>query len=708
MTRYILIGGKRYEIEFDSSIGGGNYTIGPEASLPQDAIISGYPELVSVNANMYSGNSTNMSIGEIYNQLKITCDQDEIDTVISSPLEENDMISPYTGPQHYADELIAFGEGDRALKAFISLLKTGNTDYENGYVVKHYCRLYKSKNWVFNMDKYIRNDNQNQWEVFQKARANTCGCFLCELGKNKPQNLQDNSVQGKPEMQKYLCIAINGNRIDTSAYAYPTQEAILAASPIAEYTGNNGGFLSPVDSETTNYLVFSGKAILLSSKQHSIAMNDTATDHSSIISDEYDEYGNELIIYAQDPKAGQICDYPTLRDYANSESYSSFVDKFKYSTIDLNEESNADGAYYTVKFYNNLTPNSADNVRLEKNAESLYPYNSDHKSLTELSYNYSANWDNTDKLTKLNLLQAELKVGDKYCVEIIDDQYGNSHFLWLTEEQCPRVWYDGEEYIQKYIYIGINPKIDDSFIGKEYELTNTVDDTINIADNVKGTCIPIRKSDQLNGRISFKILGPCNLTYEKICRHHPSFWKHTRWWTETKSVLSHCNMILISDFECKIYTDNANINNVESDSDLIYQSDENTDFTNLKDDISFKIVTSLTSQEAKDKGLRNSIKLNNPWIANEPLREVYNTITKNTGKAEDQFLTNMWKEYSTPKMILETEFFTDQEFDWLTHYKFATLPNREFIVQSISSDVKNVSEKLVLKEITDSVDSSVP
>lgn len=49
----------------------------------------------------------------------------------------------------------------------------------------------------------------------------------------------------------------------------------------------------------------------------------------------------------------------------------------------------------------------------------------------------------------------------------------------------------------------------------------------------------------------------------------------------------------------------------------------------------------------------------------------------------------------------------DREYDWLTHYKFDTLPDKEFIVQSITNNVKDSIDKIVLREI-DSTDSSVP
>lgn len=69
-------------------------------------------------------------------------------------------------------------------------------------------------------------------------------------------------------MQKYLVITINGNGQDESGYV-PTEQQIQSKAPVAEYVGNiAGGFFSPTDNDTTNYIVISGKMIATSQKQH--------------------------------------------------------------------------------------------------------------------------------------------------------------------------------------------------------------------------------------------------------------------------------------------------------------------------------------------------------------------------------------------------------------------------------------------------------
>lgn len=705
MARYLLINGKRYQIEFDTS-SGGSYTIGPEASTPDDAILASYPELVQVSKSLYASDDTNISIDEIYNQFEINCDVKEVEDLITSPLRSEDLFSPFTNAQKYCSELSAKGEGERAMKGFIDLLTKFNTSYDGGTKTDWYVQLYKSKNWKFSGDKYIdETENKNQYKVLQRARANSCTTFIAAFGHTNPVNEKDNSVQGRPDMQKYLVLAINGNRIDNSTYTYPTSSIIQQSSPCAEYIGNlAGGFLSPVDSDTTNYIVFSGKFVIVSSLQRSITMNDTATINSSIIDSYYDEAeGEEVYVYAQDPQAGKVCDYPTLREYAE-QGYGAFKDKFWHSTVHLDDDANSDGFYYTCAFYDNEYPTSNDTLRLEKNKESLYPYNKEHKSLTELPYNYSEKWDSTDKLFKLPILACQLKVGDKTCCEF-NDEWGNPVYQWLTEDQIPETTVDGVSYKLDKIYLGCNPKIGDDFIGTEWEITNTVTPQINI--DTTGLAIPIKQSDMLNGRVEFKILGPVNVVYDQVCRHHPSFWQHTRFWTESKAMLAHANMILISDFECKIYTDNANINNYDEDADLVYQSDEpQSDFIN-KHDESFNIVSALTTKECKEKGIRNSIKMNNPWLENTPLREVVNVISGDVGKPEEHYLTNYYREYSKPRIILESTMFEDREYNWLTHYQFPEFGSREFMVQSITHHLKNATVTLTLKEIN-SIDSSVP
>jgi hypothetical protein len=94
-------------------------------------------------------------------------------------------------------------------------------------------------------------------------------------------------------MKKYLVIALNGNRYDKEPYAYPNEADLQASAPIATYTGSlAGGYISPADSDTTNYIVFKGSFILCSSKQHSVPISYDSTIDSSVINIDVDEYGD--------------------------------------------------------------------------------------------------------------------------------------------------------------------------------------------------------------------------------------------------------------------------------------------------------------------------------------------------------------------------------------------------------------------------------
>ena len=83
-----------------------------------------------------------------------------------------------------------------------------------------------------------------------------------EEGKTTGKKATDNSVDSKIDMSRYLCITINGNGKNEENQEYPTSSVIESAAPVGTYIGNiNGGFFSPADDSTTNYLVLSGKMI---------------------------------------------------------------------------------------------------------------------------------------------------------------------------------------------------------------------------------------------------------------------------------------------------------------------------------------------------------------------------------------------------------------------------------------------------------------
>ena len=615
---------------------------------------------INIGKKDYASNDTNVTIDETYNQLVLTCDLDEIETLVDSPTDEEGAYSPFVNKQKYAVEYVSWGEGSSARNGFKDMVLTGKTSYDGANIITHYAQIYLSNVWKFNGDQYIKTDHTGQLEILKKAKQQTCTAFLAEFGKTEPSSAQDNSIPKAPDMQRYLVISINGNGQDEEASARPTASQIEANIPLAEYVGNiNGGFFSPADNDTTNYFIISGKMICTSWEQKNT--------------------GN--------------MSFNQLQSYIN-QGGSWFTDILTYNTVHLDDDKNGDGAFYAVQFFDANKDTDKPYARTS-NEESLFPYNSEWKSLTDLNYGYSAAGDETDRINKFPILQCTVKIGEKYACEMIDSE-GNSYYEWHTLDDCPYETYQGSRIPRNHIFIGANIAIDEQIIGKEYEFANNVRPEWNIDES--GIAIPIKKSDGLSGQVSITIDGPVNSNYEQVCRRHPTFFRSTKWWTETKKVLAHINQIMLKDFKVEIYSDNALINNIAGDKDLIYQTEELTDYVEKKDDIDFKLSTQLTTEECAEKGIKNTVLKNNPYIGEESLREIRNTITGFSGKPEEQYLNDYWPLYNQPRQIVETTVHMRDDAAWNSVYKLSTF-NSDWYPMSYEYDVKMRRATMTLREM---------
>lgn len=150
----------------------------------------------------------------------------------------------------------------------------------------------------------------------------------------------------------------------------------------------------------------------------------------------------------------------------------------------VKSEGNDEGRYYTRKHYS-ATYNT-DKPTYNSGGSYFQPWTKD-KAAQGLKFEYSSVGDSTDKYSKLPILECELRIGSKYCVETVLDVYGNSRFEWLTLEEIkarPDLTYKDDDGTTKYkttMSLGINPKIGDFIIGQEHNLQNTIDYTMNLA-----------------------------------------------------------------------------------------------------------------------------------------------------------------------------------------------------------------------------------
>ena len=370
----------------------------------------------------------------------------------------------------------------------------------------------------------------------------------------------------------------------------------------------------------------------------------------------------------------------------------------------VTSDNNGEGRYYTRKFYKAEYPLDKideNNDYYKDNIGNLQPWTKD-KSAHGYEYNYTAAGDGTDKFSKLPILECELIIGDKRCVEINMDEYGNSQFVWVDKNSGVTQTYTDESgvtqtYLKQTFSLGVNPKLKDHIIGDEFDLQNTIDYTMNL-DGEEGTAIPIRMEDNISGRVTFRILGPINLLWNDVTRRHPSFWRHTKWYANSRFTLAHTQNIIIKEFECKIVTNAGNLASLK-DNDLVYCSAENDSFVNKKDDIEFKFITQLTSQEYFDMGVKPTVNLNSVFNTTTKSAQLslYDARTQETAKAEEHYINQYYNEYSTAKVIMETTL-KESNVGWNNIYHSNPL-NKDFYIISINEDLRNCNKTITLKEV---------
>ena len=629
------------------------------------------PQNVTITGAMHGADDTNITVSEVYNQISVTCDLESIDAVITSPLDNDSLTSPYTGKQLYMREYISEGSGSDAFNAFRTMVRENGADitYDEAKYIDWYMQFKNNPQWIMhtnngtgdlmdaiNGDTQTYNGNKyiNQWKIAHTIHWNRLWPAIISMGSvERKARVKDDSPTSKVSMTDYLFIPVNGNEVDDNTNSVPTPTELQNHAPIIEYLGGNGGVYSPSDDDTTNYLVFSGSMLLQPITKESIT-NAEAT-------------GFTAIKYA-----------------ANNNQYISTVPS----------DNNNHGRFYTRKFFTTENPSDEPDETSWLDDMSLQPWTSD-KANHLFEYKYAEDWGTQDLVSKLPVLECELIIGNKRLIETDMDEYGNSTFQWVTLGEEPQETYEGETYTITTFTLGVNPKIDDYIIGTDFQLQNTISIPMNI--DTEGTAIPIRRSDSLSGAIQFRILGPVNSTWNQVTRRHPTWFRHTQWSSENKIILAHLESIIIKDFKCQIFSDNAR-NETDGNDELIYVSDETDRFVNKNDDTEFKFITQPTADVILAQGLESGVNINAVVDLNSdaPLQTIYNATTNETAKAEEHFVNQYYGEYSTPRLIMEMTVHNGSNISWRNNYRSTPL-NKSFYVIAANDDVRMNKTTIKLK-----------
>ncbi len=614
-------------------------------------------QVVEISVSNVAGTDTNISIGEVFNQILVTCNTESMEKLIESPLDESDLTSPYTNRQKYMTEYSSDGEGEQAYAAFYDMTHGRKTSYGGATITDWYVQVRNNPKWTFPeagsgvslIDKWCH-DNANQ-HMLPYVMTATPAAALLALGKiDRKDDLKDNSPIPRIDMSNYLVISVNGNRKTDSQTTYPNADSLLANAPLAVYNGNvAGGVYSPSDDETTNYIVLSGKLVM-----------------------------NPVMDFTQP--------YKTLHDAA---SWDEPDPQVWHKTVP--SRNNGDGRYYTQQYFKADTP--AAPAVWNEIPRSLIPFTGTGPQ--EFEFKYSAADDPTDRISKVPVLACMLIIGDKCLVETgMDGKV--SDFKWMKykkREQCA----NDAEYYKQCFTIGIDPKIGDKLVGTEFDLQNNIDYAMGI--DAEGMAIPIKKSDKLSGAVRFMILGPVNLMWNGYIKPGTVFFQQG-FLEYSVPLMAAVSSIFIKSFEMKIYSDNGLVNNLEED-DIVYMSDTREAFVNRKDDISFEICSALTLSERQRLGAGDAVGLSTALAVDtgNGVLTIYDYNKQLYAKPEQSYVDSYYKECHKPRVLMVHRMEDrDGLVDLFSHYVHPAL-GKEFYVQGISRNLIEGSAELTLKEV---------
>lgn len=612
---------------------------------------------------MAADTDATISVGEVYNQLLLTCSTTGADTLVESPLDGDSMTSPYTRRQKYMTEYISAGEGVTAITAYRDMLRGRNTGYDGARKAEWFVQVMDNAGWTFYdydggkadaMEKWAA-DGTNQHGLPRQLGSGGVAALL-SIGKRDADLTGKNNAPNNPSMSTCLVIGTRQLRKADAATEEEAADTIAALlphyTPMAEYMGNvAGGAFSPSDEVITNYIVITGKVTLVPIVEPPL--------------------WSELQVGIGGSEGSTITD--------------DWIRKWWHMTVN--------GDYLARQYWKATDP--ADEPVTDPIGEfGFYPCTDKCQGSKAYEFTYSAIGEGTDTVSKVAVLCCMLVIGGKCLVETGTDGQV-SDFEWRAYKPLAECA-DEDEYYRQSFTIGFDPKIGDKLVGTEFDVQ---DNNFDLGIDLKGTCIPIRKSDGLNGDVHFMILGPVNSLWNVITRRHPTFFRHTGWTENSVPLLGHISSIIVKDLEIRLCSDATG--GTTADNDIVYMSDVRGGFVNRKDDIEFRVHSALTAAECADMGVANSVMLSVPvdTAGGTGALSVRDTVGGREGKPEQLYVDAYYDECHEPRLLLEQAVEdTGGAVGALDRYRHRAL-GKDFYVLGVSRDLAEGTARLKLKEL---------
>ena len=714
---------------------------------------------INVAPSQYASNDTQLTIADVYNQISVKDDVTEMDNVLFSPFDKK-QLRDITYPQKYVTEYAAPGEGETAFTAFYEMVRNNAVPdvnkWTNAYKKNWYIKLKKANDWQFLKNGQsiynhlpidpINGKYHNQWALPKYLFDTPMTAAMLSFGAGEEFN--KNNIQEHENVTKfddYICINVGGNgsdeksthstneTFDPAPTQFPQENDLKNSGLEIKYEYSTDGNYSPASADIHNYLVFSG-SIWLTTPHECTGGNGTRDDfmiydkaHGFVINDLFDieDRFNAMTNAANSPnQGGNYADWMVFRRKNNtlamidgwSSSTSSARNQNQYKCV--SNPKNDSGAYYGLLFYDTEYPEyTNDNPNGEhpnRNLVNLMPPFDRNNWSKRFKYSFDSHsylessGTDYDIIPCVDILACQLQIGDMYCCERHDQyiengiKFSNKIFEWKSEQEL----YDAGEYdvmsdgsIRYKAYINISMDIDNNqfVIGEEHQLWNNVKTQMGLGDK-KGIAIPLPYDKHLSGQLKFTIFGPVNnATWNNGIRRHPTWFRHTYIQENIVSILPHVGQIWLKNFSAELCSDRGK--NVEfEDADIVYRSDEQKKYINKKDDIDFKFTTALTSLEASS--MQVNISNNRSDIVDDSgvaILSITDNHTQETDKPEKIYVDAYYREYSTPKTILETTVHDSNNINPFNKYNISFM-NKTYYFVSEEKNLASNTTKLKLKE----------
>lgn len=659
---------------------------------------------VEVTNDIATDTDTQLEVGDSYNKLKLTCNVEDMEELVTNPMDSETLSSPWRAKQHFMDEMWGEGEGEHAHRIFKNfVLGTEQQDGDkDGKYVWHYMQMKKSSSWVTPLKTSGADQSKDITEsmiegrqdavLAQMAKSGYVGACVCTFGSisRTADKYSNTDPEPKLDMTPYMVIAVNGNGVDTDTTdtgEFPSEAALQAVMPVATYTGNNaGGTLSPSDAGTNNYIVISGSLALQPLIKQSGYYYHTNNNE--------EEFRGEDIGWAG--WSGQYKEYIGAAQTVPSRG-------------------NSDGRIYTRKYYTAATPTSKPVADTSVN-DGFYPFDSE-TCPQKFEFKYSAVGTSKDTISKIGIIQCMLIVGDQCVKELLPgesytDENGKTisytgngevnqcHWVpYKTLAQCQAENSDGDAALDAYysqsFSIGFNPEKGDHIIGHQYDIQNNISYTMGI--DADGMAIRIPYSANVHGKVQFMILGPNNLMWDEVTRRHPTMFRHTKWSSTSHLILPNVKAIFIKELNVKIYSDNGTLE-TDEDKDLVYASATDEEFFNVKDDIEFDIHSGLSTDECFQLSMPNKVSLSMALNTSDgsPVLSLYNKVSGDMEKPEKTYVDAYYQEYHKPRVEI-TQHMLMKAYTFGDLFKIPAI-GKTFFPESVGYDLMEDSAEVKMKE----------